>query len=155
LYRSALQDCPDARAAWPGVDDTFMKRVVVDHYGGPEVLTVVEADDPRPGPGEVRVKVLAAGVAYTGAMLRAGTYLGVPKPPFTPGYELVGVVEGLRAGLLVIEHHWKRLRQANLTSDDPDRRVSTRRSQVQILPPLLRSLVTGASLSIRRSRSSF
>jgi NADPH:quinone reductase len=75
-----------------------MKRVVVDHYGGPEVLEVVEADDPRPGPGEVRVRVLAAGVSYTDAMLRAGTYLGVPRPPFTPGYELVGVVEELGPG---------------------------------------------------------
>ena len=75
-----------------------MKRVVVDHYGGPEVLRVVEDDDPRPGPGEVRVRVLAAGVSYTDAMLRAGSYLGVPKPPFTPGYELVGVVEELGPG---------------------------------------------------------
>ena len=75
-----------------------MKRVVVDHFGGPEVLRVVEEDDPRPGPGEVRVRVLAAGVSYTDAMLRAGSYLGVPKPPFTPGYELVGVVEELGPG---------------------------------------------------------
>jgi NADPH:quinone reductase len=75
-----------------------MKRVVVDHYGGPEVLRVVEDDIPQPGPGEVRVRVLAAGVSYTDAMLRAGTYLGVPKPPFTPGYELVGVVEQLGRG---------------------------------------------------------
>src|SRR5512132_78216 len=75
-----------------------MKRVVVDRYGGPEVLRVVEEDDPRPGPGEVRVRVLAAGVSFTDAQLRAGTYLGVPKPPFTPGYELVGVVEALGPG---------------------------------------------------------
>jgi hypothetical protein len=75
-----------------------MKRVIVDHFGGPEVLRVVETDDPRPGSGEVRVRVLAAGVSYTDAMLRAGTYLGVPKPPFTPGYELVGVVEELGPG---------------------------------------------------------
>ena len=67
-----------------------MKRVVVDRFGGPDVLRVVEDDDPRPGPGEVRVKVLAAGVSFTDAQLRAGTYLGGPKPPFTPGYELVG-----------------------------------------------------------------
>jgi NADPH:quinone reductase len=73
-----------------------MKRVVVDHYGGPEVLRVVEEDAPEPGPGEVRVRVLAAGVSFTDAQLRAGTYLpGAPKPPFTPGYELVGVVEEL------------------------------------------------------------
>jgi NADPH:quinone reductase len=70
-----------------------MKRVIVDHYGGPDALRIVEADVPRPGPGEVRVKVLAAGVSYTDAMLRVGSYLGVPKPPFTPGYELVGEVE--------------------------------------------------------------
>jgi NADPH:quinone reductase-like Zn-dependent oxidoreductase len=70
-----------------------VKRVVVDHFGGPEVLRVVEDDDPRPGPGEVRVRVLAAGVSFTDAQLRAGTYLGVPQPPFTPGYELVGVVD--------------------------------------------------------------
>ena len=41
-----------------------MKRVVVERYGGPEVLRVVEEDDPRPGVGEVRVRVLAAGVSF-------------------------------------------------------------------------------------------
>src|SRR5216110_3448572 len=75
-----------------------MKRVVVGHYGGPEVLQVVEEGDPRPGPGEVRVRVLAAGVSFSDALLRTGTYLGGPKPPFTPGYELVGVVEELGPG---------------------------------------------------------
>src|SRR5438046_3787895 len=75
-----------------------MRRVVVDHFGGPEVVTVVEDDAPRPGPGEVRVRVLAAGVSFTDAQLRAGAYLGVPKPPFTPGYDLVGVVEELGPG---------------------------------------------------------
>jgi NADPH2:quinone reductase len=76
-----------------------MKRVIVDHYGGPEVLKIVEGADPRPAPGEVRVRVLAAGVSFTDAQLRAGTYIaGAPKPPFTPGYELVGVVEELGPG---------------------------------------------------------
>jgi NADPH2:quinone reductase len=72
-----------------------MQRVVVDHYGGPEVLTVVDEEAPRPGPGEVRVRVLAAGVSFTDAQIRAGTYMGGPKPPFTPGYELVGIIEEL------------------------------------------------------------
>ena len=61
-----------------------MKRVIVDHYGGPEVLRIVEGEVPRPGPGEVRVRVLAAGVSYTDAMLRVGSYLGVPKPRSRP-----------------------------------------------------------------------
>ena len=47
----------------------------------------------------MRVKVRAAGVSFTDAQLRAGTYIpGAPKPPFTPGYELVGVVEELGPG---------------------------------------------------------
>lgn len=72
------------------------RRVVVDRFGGPEVLKLVEEEDPQPGPGEVRVKVLATGVSFTDSQLRAGTYVpGAPKPPFTPGYELVGVVEAL------------------------------------------------------------
>ena len=75
-----------------------MKRVVVDHFGGPEVLAVVEDEDRGRVRGEVRVRVLAAGGSFTDAQLRAGTYLGVPKPPFTPGYELVGVVEELGPG---------------------------------------------------------
>jgi NADPH:quinone reductase len=75
-----------------------MERVVVDRFGGPEVLRVVDEADPRPGPGEVRVRVLASGVSFTDALIRAGTYLGGPKPPFTPGYELVGVVEELGPG---------------------------------------------------------
>jgi len=83
-----------------------MKRVVVDHFGGPEVLRVVEDADPHPGSGEICVRVLAAGVSFTDALLRAGTYIGgvagtsigAPKPPFTPGYELVGVVEQLDPG---------------------------------------------------------
>jgi NADPH:quinone reductase-like Zn-dependent oxidoreductase len=75
-----------------------MRRVVVDRFGGPEVVKVVEQEVPRPGVGEVRVRVLAAGVSYTDAMLRAGSYLGVPRPPFTPGYDLVGVVEELGPG---------------------------------------------------------
>ena len=60
---------------------------------------MVEENDPRPEPGEVRIRVLAAGVSFTDAQLRAGTYIpGAPKPPFTPGYEVVGVVEELGPG---------------------------------------------------------
>ena len=76
-----------------------MQRVVVDHYGGPEVVRVVQDDVPRPARGEVLVRVLAAGVSFTDSQLRAGTYIpGGPKPPFTPGYELIGVVEELGEG---------------------------------------------------------
>ncbi|GAB4585637.1 medium chain dehydrogenase/reductase family protein [Nocardia sp. IFM 10818] len=75
-----------------------MKRVVVSRYGGPEVLTVVEEQPPAPGPGQVCVRVRAAGVSFTDKLLRAGTYPGGPKPPFTPGYEFAGVVERVGPG---------------------------------------------------------
>jgi NADPH:quinone reductase len=74
-----------------------VKRVLVDQFGGPEVLNVVDEENPRSAQGEVRVRVLAAGVSFTDAQIRAGTYIGGPKPPFTPGYEL-GVVEELGPG---------------------------------------------------------
>src|SRR5512135_523247 len=77
-----------------------VKRVVVEEYGGPDVLKVVDGEAPRPGQGEIRVRVLASGVSFTDALIRAGTYLGGPKPPFTPGYELVGIVEELGPGCL-------------------------------------------------------
>lgn len=75
-----------------------MRRVVVTRYGGPDVLAVVTEDRPIPGPGEVSIRVLAAGVSFTDSLLRAGTYPGGPKPPFTPGYEIVGEVEQIGPG---------------------------------------------------------
>ncbi|OBI00411.1 medium chain dehydrogenase/reductase family protein [Mycobacterium sp. E2733] len=75
-----------------------MKRVLIEHFGGPEVVSVVEDDDPHPVEGQVRVRVLASGVSLSDAQMRAGTYLGGPKPPFTPGYELVGVIDQLGPG---------------------------------------------------------
>jgi NADPH2:quinone reductase len=98
-----------------------MRRVVVDHYGGPEVLKIEEGNDPRPGPGEVRVRVLAAGVSFTDSQLRAGTYIrGAPKPPFTPGYELVGVVEELGPGCSRL-HEGDRIGALTVWGADADR----------------------------------
>ena len=75
------------------------KQVLLTQVGGPEVLEVVERDVPEPGPGEVRVKILATGVAFADVMMRHGKYPGVPEPPFTPGYDLVGEAEKLGPGV--------------------------------------------------------
>jgi NADPH:quinone reductase-like Zn-dependent oxidoreductase len=73
------------------------QRVVLTGYGPPDVLEVVEETElPVPGPGQARVKVLAAGASYTDTMIRKGAYPEVRlKPPFTPGYDMVGVVDAL------------------------------------------------------------
>ena len=75
------------------------RRWVVPRYGGPEAMTFAEEPLPDPGPGEVRVRVVAAGVGYPDILIREGTYPGGPKPPFTPGYEFVGTVDKLGAGV--------------------------------------------------------
>jgi len=47
-------------------------RIVITHYGGPDALQVVEEECPEPKPGEVRVRVLAAGVALPDVLAREG-----------------------------------------------------------------------------------
>jgi NADPH2:quinone reductase len=75
-------------------------RVVVSRHGGPDVLEVMEEDLPEPGAGEVRVKVLAAGVsAFDLIYRRWGRLPGSPRPPFTLGEDVVGVVDKLGTGV--------------------------------------------------------
>jgi NADPH:quinone reductase-like Zn-dependent oxidoreductase len=78
-------------------------RIVVTHYGGPETLQVVEEECPEPKHGEVRVRVLAAGVALPDVMAREGFHPETPPVPFTPGWDLVGVVDRVGGGVSGIE----------------------------------------------------
>ena len=75
------------------------RRAVITRRGGPEALAVVEDDLPDPGPGEVQVRVLASGVAFGDVLKRRGLIPGMPRHPYTPGYDLVGVVEKAGAGV--------------------------------------------------------
>ena len=74
-------------------------RVVVTHYGGPDELRIVEEERPEPARGELRVKVLAAGVSLPDVMMREGIHPETPRLPFTPGWDLVGVVDRLGEGV--------------------------------------------------------
>ncbi len=79
-------------------------RVVVSRHGRPGVLKVVEEDLPEPGAGEVRVKVLTAGVSgYDLMHRRSGRLPGTPKVPFTLGLDVVGVVDALGSGASTVE----------------------------------------------------
>jgi NADPH:quinone reductase len=78
-------------------------RVIVTHYGGPDALGVVEEECPEPKNGEVLVRVLAAGVSLPDVMAREGVHPETPPVPFTPGWDLVGVVERLGDGSSGIE----------------------------------------------------
>jgi NADPH2:quinone reductase len=76
---------------------------MVTHYGGPDALQVLEEECPEPKGGEVRVRVLAAGVSLPDLMMREGIHPETPPLPFTPGWDLVGVVDRLGAGISGIE----------------------------------------------------
>ena len=73
----------------------------IAQFGGPDVLELAEQPTiPVPGRGEVRIKVLAAGTGFTDTFIRRGRYPDFKGPlPFTPGYDLVGVVEETGPGV--------------------------------------------------------
>lgn len=76
-----------------------MRAVVVDRPGGPEVLRVAEVPDPSPGPGEVRIRVVAAGVNRADVLQRQGHY---PPPPGVSdiiGLEVSGHVDAVGEGV--------------------------------------------------------
>jgi hypothetical protein len=74
--------CQAALMAW--------QHIRIGRFGGPEVLELAEESTiPNPGPGEVCIKVLAAGTGFTDSFIRRGRYPDFKGPlPFTPGYEL-------------------------------------------------------------------
>ena len=71
-----------------------MKAIVIQRFGGPEVLKLQEVADPHPQPGEVLVRVAAAGVNFADVMTAQGGYPGTPAPPLIAGREFAGAVEG-------------------------------------------------------------
>jgi NADPH2:quinone reductase len=78
-------------------------RIIVTRYGGPDALQVLEEECPEPKRGEVRVRVLAAGVSLPDIMMREGIHPETPRLPFTPGWDLVGIVDRLGKGTARIE----------------------------------------------------
>jgi len=75
-------------------------RVKLNAFGGPEQLALeTVAELPEPRAGEVRIRVLVTSAAFTDVMIRKGMYPDVKdKPPFTPGYDLVGIVDAIGPG---------------------------------------------------------
>src|SRR5712691_6688528 len=74
-----------------------MKATRVHEYGGPGVLKLEEIPDPKPGPGELLVRVRAAGVNPVDAYMHTGTYVRKPPLPYTPGQDGAGEIEAVGA----------------------------------------------------------
>jgi len=76
-----------------------MKAIVVHEFGGPEVLRLEDVPTPRPLPGQVLVRIRAAGVNPYDTYMRNGTYAIKPPLPYTPGSDGAGEVEAIGDGV--------------------------------------------------------
>ncbi|MDO9409575.1 medium chain dehydrogenase/reductase family protein [Patulibacter sp.] len=74
-------------------------QIELPAIGEPETLRVRERELPAPGDGEALVRVEATGVSFAEQQMRRGKYYDQPAFPFVPGYDLVGVVEQVGAGV--------------------------------------------------------
>jgi NADPH2:quinone reductase len=75
-----------------------MKAIRVHKFGGPDVLQLDEVPDPQPGPGQVLVRIRAAGVNPVDTYIRSGAYTMTPPLPYVPGTDAAGVVEAVGEG---------------------------------------------------------
>src|SRR5436190_17114914 len=78
-----------------------MRAIRQERYGGPELLSLVDAPRPDPLPTEVLVRVHAAGVNPVDCQTRAGRGMAdvIGGPPFTVGWDISGVVEAVGYGV--------------------------------------------------------
>src|SRR6266852_4002533 len=76
-----------------------MKAIVAHEFGPPEVMKLEEIPAPKPGAGQVLVRVKAAGVNPADTYMRNGAYAVKPPLPYTPGFDGAGVVEAIGEGV--------------------------------------------------------
>jgi len=80
-----------------------MKSVVIERFGGPEVLEVCDQPIPHPGHGDVLIQVQATSLNYADVKARKGQYHNAGQPPFTPGLDVMGTVTARGDGVTTIE----------------------------------------------------
>ena len=76
-----------------------MKAIVVQEFGEPEVLALATLPDPKPGWGQVVVRLEAIGVNPVDTYIRSGTYAAQPELPYTPGMDGAGTITVLGDGV--------------------------------------------------------
>jgi NADPH:quinone reductase len=81
------------------IKEHAMRVVQINRFGGPEVLEVIERPRPKPGRGQVLVRVCATGVNFADTLMRQNRYAMTPELPAILGHEVAGVIEGLGEGV--------------------------------------------------------
>jgi NADPH:quinone reductase-like Zn-dependent oxidoreductase len=122
-----------------------MQQVWITRYGPPEVLELREAATPHPPPGEVLIKVAAAGINFADIMARLGLYPDAPKPPCVVGYEVAGEIAAVGSSVAPFKAGDKVIALTRFGGYASH--VSVRPEQVFALPPGL-DFAQGAALPV-------
>lgn len=123
-----------------------MKAIRVHEFGGPEVMKLEDLPDPAPGPGEVVVRIHAAGLNPVDTYIRSGAYARKPALPYTPGSDGSGLVAGAGEGVA----EWKpgdRVYVAGSLSGTYAEQALCRENQVHRLPEPV-SFAQGAAIGV-------
>ena len=97
-----------------------MRAILVEQFGGPEVLRPADANVPEPCAGELRIKLHAAGVNPVETYIRSGNYAaGLPALPYIPGADGAGVVDAIGDDVNAIKSNGDRLTGVSTSSDAP------------------------------------
>jgi NADPH2:quinone reductase len=123
-----------------------MKAIRVHETGGPDVLKLEEVPDPQPGPGQVLVRVKAAGVNPVDTYIRAGGYAVKPPLPYTPGMDAAGDVEAVGEGVTRVSVGDRVYVAGTLTGSYAERTLSNE-PQVHPLPQHV-SYSQGAAINV-------
>ncbi|MBI5233816.1 MAG: NADPH:quinone reductase [Deltaproteobacteria bacterium] len=123
-----------------------MKAIRVHEFGGPEVMKIEEVVDPKPGAGEVVVRIYAAGVNPVDTYMRSGGYALKPSLPYTPGLDGAGIVESVGEGVLGLKAG-DRVYIAGSISGSYAEKTLCRESQAHLLPDNI-SFSQGACLYV-------
>src|ERR1700757_4882505 len=110
-----------------------MKAIQVRQFCGPEVLKCEELATPEPAPGQVLVKILAAGVNPADTYARTGNYAILPPLPYTPGTDGAGVIESIGDGISKVRPGDRVYLAKNVTGSYAEYAVALE-SQVHRLP---------------------
>mgnify|MGYP002824172065 CR=1 FL=1 len=79
--------------------EVTMRQIWISRPGDPDVLELREAEDPVPGPGQVRIRAVASGINFADLMGRMGTYPDAPGRTYVPGYEVAGPIDAVGEGV--------------------------------------------------------
>jgi NADPH2:quinone reductase len=123
-----------------------MKAIVINQFGGPEVLQLAEVPEPVAGWEQVVVQLSAIGVNPVDTYIRSGTYAVKPELPYTPGHDGAGIITALGGGITSLREGQRVYVAGSLTGTYAERTICDA-SHVHPLPEKV-SFAQGAALGV-------